>query len=204
MDMKLTAHTATRCPGCGAALHATGSLRSHDAPAAGCRARFAELVALERADLRRMRAHALTRDAYAVQHPGEESDETIRTVGVHLISLYAQLALGVSYREVKRIRAEAAQALVFRWLPPPEQRGDLTVLHPLAAEHPEDHVRRVQEWAHSAWRAWYPHHDQVMSWARRILGQGRVSEPPPQSDLGWYAGARNAVHPSTDSGPSAD
>jgi hypothetical protein len=194
-----------RCPGCGLTSDSGAAPRLQAmAASAACRARYDELLARERGDLQRMRVHALTVDTWAVQHPGPASDEAARIVGVHLVSLYTQLVLQLPYREAKRVRAEASETIDFRWLPPPEQRGELTVLHPLAADRPQDHVRRVREWAHSAWHAWYPHHDQVMSWARRILGQGRVSEPPAQNDLGWYSGARNAVHPSTDSGPSAN
>jgi hypothetical protein len=162
------------------------------------------LLGRERADLRRMRAHALTIDTWIVQHPGEPCDQAAREIGTHLVSLYAQLVLGVTYRDAKRLRRQAVTTLEFRWLPPPEPAGELDVAHPLTARTPEEHIERVREWARSVWRRWHPHHDQVISWARRIVGQGRVAEPLPQQDLGWYSGARNIVHPGTGSPSSGD
>jgi len=162
---------------------------------AACRADYRALSKRERADLRYMRVHALTVDAYAAQHPGDPSDASACELGTHLVSLYAQLMLGASQRELKQIRHQAAETIEFRWLTPPEAPARLGPRHALGAETPEAHGQRVHAWALSVWRAWYPHSDQVMSWARRILGQGRVSARPTQSNVGWYAGACNAVHP---------
>ena len=103
--------------------------------------------------------------------------------------------LDASHREPKQIRRQAAETIEFRWLPPPDMPAQMGVQHALNADSPAAHGARVHAWALSVWRAWYPHSAQVMSWARRILGQGRVSARPAQSDVGWYAGACNAVHP---------
>lgn len=166
-----------------------------ESSSASCRADYQALLKRERADLRYMRVHALSADAYAVQHPDAQSDASACKVGMHLVSLYAQLMLGASQRELKRIRRQAAETIEFRWLPTPGVPARLSVQHALGAETPEAHCERVHAWALSVWRAWHPHSDQVMSWARRILGQGRVSVKLVQSDAGWYAGARNAMHP---------
>jgi hypothetical protein len=179
-------------------------IHADSAAAPECRAFYKELLARERSDLRRMRVHSLTIDTWTVQHPGQPSAESVRAVGVHLVSLYSQWVLGLSYRAAKLIRREAAETIDFRWLPPPEPPGELTVEHALGAQTPEQHIERVRQWAGSTWRAWHPHHDQVMSWARRIFGQGRVAEPPPQGELGWYAGARNAVHPAAHTPPPTE
>ena len=160
-----------------------------------CRADYQALLKRERADLRYMRAHALSVDAYAVQHPGEQSDASASRVGMHLVSLYAQLMLDASHRDLKQIRRQAAETIEFRWLPPPGMPAQFGVQYALKADSPEMHGARVHAWALSVWRAWYPHSDQIMSWTRRILGQGRVSARPSQRDVGWYAGACNAVHP---------
>lgn len=184
------------CPHCNSEFAADAEARSLGDPwTASCRADYQALIKRERADLRYMRAHALTEDAYAAQHPGAQSDASACHVGMHLVSLYAQLMLGAPHRELKQIRRRAARTIEFRWLPPPETPARLGALHALGAETPEAHCKRVNAWALSVWRAWYPHSDQVMSWARRILGRGRVSARPGQSDVGWYAGACNAVHP---------
>ena len=142
-----------------------------------------------------MTVHALTVDAYAVQHPVCGSDEANRSVGMHLVSLHVQLVLGLGYRDAKAFRDKAVETLAFRPLPRPDALGDLTVQHPLAAETPEEHVDRVIEWAWSCWRAWTPHHDQVMSWTRRLLGEIPRPRIRQRENLGWWSGARNAILP---------
>lgn len=142
-----------------------------------------------------MTVHALTVDAYAAQHPATGSDEAARLLGMHLVSLYGQLVLGMSYRDAKAFRDKAGETLTFRPLPRPDTLGDLTALHPLAAETPEEHAERVTEWAWSCWRAWTPHHDQVMSWTRRLLGEIPRPRIRQREDLGWWSGARNAILP---------
>lgn len=196
------AESTQRCPEC--RLCIDGGEERARSPSGACRARFEALLARERADLQRMRVHALSIDTWTVQHPGAAGEDAAATIGVHLVSLYAQLVLGVSYRDAKRIRGEAADTIAFRRLPPPDSTGELTVAHPLAVDTPEQHVVRVHQWAGSVWRAWHPHHDQVISWTRRIVGHGRVAEPPPQPELGWYSGARNVVHPATSTPPPHD
>ena len=184
------------CPHCNSELAAGEEAGLNGAAWTGsCRADYQALLERERADLRYMRVHPLSVDAYAVQHPGEQSDASASRVGMHLVSLYAQLMLDASHRDLKQIRRQAAETIEFRWLPPPEMSVQLGVRHALKADSPEAHRERVQAWALSVWRAWHPHSEQVMSWARRILGQGRVSARPAQTHGGWYAGARNAVHP---------
>ena len=90
------------------------------AGAPDCRALLNELLARERSDLRRMRVHALTIDAWTVQHADHASAESVTAVGVHLVSLYSQWVLGLPYRAAKQIRREAAATIDFRRLPPPE------------------------------------------------------------------------------------
>ena len=184
------------CPQCNSGAAAGVEPGPNGEPwTASCRADYQALLNRERADLRYMRVHALSVDAYAVQHPGDQSDASVCRVGMHLVSLYAQLMLDASHREIKQIRRQATETIEFRWLPPPDMSAQLGVQHALKADSPAAHEERVQVWALSVWRAWHPHSEQVMSWARRILGQGRVSARSAQNHVGWYAGARNAVHP---------
>ena len=182
------------CPICIAESGAE-SLGPFAASSRACRLNYHALRRRERSDLRFMEAHALTVAAWTVQHPDPTADDSARLVGVHLVSLYAQLALGLSYAEAKRIRRQAEQTIEFRALSLPDLPAELSVQHVVIAETPDVHRRLVEQWARSVWRAWHPHHDQVMSWARRLISHGRVAEPPREERAGWYAGARNAVHP---------
>jgi hypothetical protein len=188
----------TLCPLCAADVGTERSSAGREIATHACRADYDALRRRERSDLRYMQVHSLTVDAWSVQHPGPTADDSARRIGVHLVSLYAQLALGLSYREARQLRQRAGETIEFRALPLPDLPAELSVQHVLASEHPDVHRRLVEEWARSVWRAWHPHRDQVMSWTRRIVGHGRVAEPPREECAGWYAGARNAVHPVVD------
>ena len=48
--------------------------------------------------------------------------------------------------------------------PEPGQRGTLTILHVHAATDPDDHIRRVREWAGSVWAAWQTFHPIAKQW----------------------------------------
>jgi len=112
-----------------------------------------------------MAVHRLTVDAYAVQHPGQPSPQTIQSVAVHLIGLYATLRLHLPPKTVTAAIKHAADAGRFEWLVPPLHLGDLTVADVLATQSPEDHTRLVHRWAEGAWTAWATYHAQVKEWA---------------------------------------
>jgi hypothetical protein len=48
--------------------------------------------------------------------------------------------------------------------PEPRQRGALTVVHVHEAGDPEDHLRRVREWAQSTWEAWRSYQVLARQW----------------------------------------
>jgi hypothetical protein len=112
-----------------------------------------------------MRFHRLTVDAYAVQHPGRPSPQTIQSVAVHLIGLYRTFVLEEPPRVVTGAIQRAAELTTYHWLPPPQNMGAITVADVLSAGTPEEHARAVQEWARSAWEAWSTHHARVEAWA---------------------------------------
>lgn len=141
---------AEHCPECGAAVHGGR---------AGCQRLFEEILAREFGDYRYAREHRLTVDVYALQHPTEYM-RSAKSYAAHLTGMYAALERGGT--------AESNRA-VQKWLngprtfwrpdhPAPLQRGPLTILHIHEAGDPEEHVRRVREWARSAWDAWRDYH----------------------------------------------
>lgn len=155
----------TICPGCSAELPAhDGPVHRYIESSAACWARYGELLAREYEDAAYMRAHRLTVDAYAVQHPGKPSTQAIRSVAVHLISMHAVLELGLSSNEATSLIKVCADEGEFNWLAPPRGAYRLNVLHPLAARTASEHVVAVREWAECAWEAWAPHHAQVRAW----------------------------------------
>lgn len=157
-----------RCPGCGATTPAVdGPTHPYLGASAGCLAAAGEVLAREYEDYARYApVHRLGVSAYPAQHPGVPSPRATASVGVHLIRLHLLLERG--------LRPENANAAIvwasrrkgdFVWLDPPSSLGDLTVLHVRDSRDPEEHIRRVGEWARSVWGAWSPHHETIRRWA---------------------------------------
>ena len=157
---------ALACLGCGIVLP------SHDGPvhpymtsSPACWAKYGEVLAREFGNAEYRRAHRLTVDAYAVQHPGCPSRQSTQSVAVHLISLHAVLELGWNHQRATALIRAAADHGQFVWLEPPKTRGVLNILHVVAAHSSDMHVTAVHEWASAAWAAWEQHHQQVRAWA---------------------------------------
>ena len=67
-----------------------------------CWAAYGEVLAREYNDPAFMAAHRLTVDAYAVQHPGRPSPQSIQSVALHLISLCLVLEQELYHRAAIR------------------------------------------------------------------------------------------------------
>ncbi len=135
---------------------------------AGCWAFYGELLQKEYADYERFApVHRLTVDAYAAQHPGTPSPQSMGSVGVHLVRLHLQLERGLPHDRANAAMLGISSRLKkdFVWLDPPDSLGDATVLDVLRAPDPDEHMRRVRAWAGSVWKAWTPHHETVRRWA---------------------------------------
>jgi len=152
--------------GCGASFpERDGPTHRYMESSPACWAAFGEVIAREYSDAGYARAHRLTVDTYAVQHPGRPSPQSIHSVALHLISLCLILEkrLGAD-RATDAMRAAAEEKGRFTWLAPPPSRGALTVADVLAQQNASDHATRVRDWAASAWSAWSPHHAVIRSW----------------------------------------
>jgi hypothetical protein len=131
----------------------------------GCRATYGEVLAREYSDAAYASNHRLSVDAYAVQHPGRPSPQSIQSVAVHLIRLCLLLECGLEMSRANDAMLKATESKKkFVWLEPPPSRGAITVADIHRAKNPQEHVMRVREWAKSAWRAWSPHHSQIRAW----------------------------------------
>jgi hypothetical protein len=131
----------------------------------GCWACFGEVLAREYSDLRYHKVHRLTVDAYALQHPGQPSPQSIQSVTLHAISLCAVLEEGVALHQATAIIQQATQDKSrFEWLPPPPSMGTLTVADVYLAADAHEHARLVRRWAESAWAAWEMHHATIRRW----------------------------------------
>ncbi len=131
-----------------------------------CGAVFNGVCAREYSDPAFGAVHLLTVDAYALQHSEEHGP---RSNAFHLMRLCRLLERGDSPGLGQRPPREVGKAFEERYrqfpmLEPPPRRGDLTIVDVHGAHGPEDHARRVREWARSVWEAYSPHHE----WARAV------------------------------------
>jgi len=157
------------CPGCGAAFpQRDGPTHPYMVSSPACWAAFGDVVAREYSEPSLLPTHRLSVDAYAVQHPGSPSRQSIQSVGVHLIRLCLFLQHGLVPD-----RANAAMLTVgkikdtFRWLEPPASLGPITVSDVLRTSTATAHAAMVRRWAQSAWDAWAPHHEMIEEWLVR-------------------------------------
>ncbi len=154
------------CVGCGGQFpEIDGPVHRYMESSPGCWAAFGEVLAREYSDPTYFGVHRLTVDAYAVQHPGSPSRQSIQSVGVHLIRLCLFLEHGLSAENANGAMLKAAKLKhTFVWLEPPVSLGQLTVADVVKARTAQAHKSAVRAWAQSAWDAWLPHHDIIRTW----------------------------------------
>ena len=132
----------------------------------GCWAAFGEVLAHEYSDVSFGRNHRLTVDAYALQHPGKQSPQSIQSIAVHLVSFYMIFERGMKMPEATQFLQRLVEHKAeFFWLEPPADFGSVTVRNVLDAKNAEAHLQTVKKWAESAWSAWEEHHGQAKKWA---------------------------------------
>ena len=154
-----------RCPGCGVELAPIdGPTHAYIGASPACWARFGELLAREFGDPAYFRAHQLTVDAYAVQHPGRPERRAIQSVGLHLMTLCAVIERGLDPTDGPVLHQRIVGRPGFRWLEPPTFAGRMTAVDVLAATDAGAHEELVRAWADDSWDAWEAHHGQVREW----------------------------------------
>ena len=153
----------SRCPGCGADFpDREGPTHRYMESSPACWAAFGEVMAREYSDPTYFPVHRLSVDAYAVQHPGRPSPQTIQSVNLHLIRLCSLLELSQPMEKANDIMlAATGQKERYVWLTPPASLGEVTVKEVYGTKSVEEHLAAVRRWSDSAWRAWAPHHETV-------------------------------------------
>ena len=169
MISAIKSKAVTMCPGCGLVLpNEQGPVHRYLGSSPACWRLFGEVLSREYSDPQYRVVHRLTVDAYAAQHPGKESPQTIQTVALHLISLCLVLEDGYPLDKATRAIGQAARRKKeFWWLTPPASLGAITVREVHAANTPEEHGSVVRRWAETVWVAWAAHHDTVRRWTSR-------------------------------------
>jgi hypothetical protein len=159
------------CIGCGAPVPDTDgpTYRYPEAASPGCWAEFGKVLVAEYELCGYSPIHRLIVDAYAVQHPGRPTPQTIQSVTMHLVGLGCMLARGqdasIATRTMGRLLARFKGQ--FTWLEPPAARGAMTVLDIVGATDCPELQARVVTWAESAWDAWSEHHATIGQWVSK-------------------------------------
>ena len=154
------------CPGCGALLEERdGPTHRYLGSSPACWAIYGEVLAREYSTPELMEVHRLSVDAYAVQHPGRENNQTVSSAAIHLMRLSLLLEQGLDMKHANdAISALADDKRSYHWLTPPSSMGAITVVDVCRAISIEEHKRVVREWAMSAWDAWSVHHATIRKW----------------------------------------
>ena len=160
----------TRCPGCSACFpESAGPTHPYMESSPGCWAAYGAVLAREYSDSAYFDIHRLGVDAYAVQHPGRPSRQSIQSVGVHLVRLCLVLEHGLSpERSNAAMLAAAKHKHTYTWLEPPDSRGPITVADVIGTQTIDAHKQAVRAWAACAWQAWSIHHDSVRGWLSQV------------------------------------
>lgn len=169
--MTLSASTE-RCIGCGAIVPIVdGPIHRYMTSAPGCWAAYGEVAAHFLTDTAAGAYRQLCVDAYAVQHPGQPGPQATQSVGVHLVSLLAQLELSLPVERSWAVLERGIQQKgFFTWLTPPTFEAAYTVL--FMRTNLDDPLWAAREWAVSAWRAWAAHHAHVRAWYDELSSKG--------------------------------
>lgn len=151
-----------RCAECGAEV---------SGGRAGCQRLFDEVLARELGDDRYAREHRLTVDAYSLQHP-DEYMRSAKSYAAHLTGAYVAVECGAAAETNRAIQHWLNGSTALRRPGQPEagKRGILTIHHVHMATDPDDHVRRVREWAVSVWAAWHTYHPIAKQWTDAAAG----------------------------------
>ena len=159
------AQQVVRCIGCDAPVSDIGGpTHPYIGASPGCWQVYGEVLAKEYGEYGYPPVHRLTVDAYAAQHPGTPSKQSIQSVAVHLIGLYAMFERGWDTARATRAIREAVARGGFSWLDPPPP-GPLTIIDVRGAANLAEHTERVERWARSVWGSWAPHHETIRRWA---------------------------------------
>jgi hypothetical protein len=129
-----------------------------------CWALFSALVNAGAPPLEPAPLNALISDAYAVQHPGVPSDQSIQSVAVHLLTLHGVLERGVDPQHVLWVRRRALReprgpkAGRFQWLTPPSFAGSPTVADIARSPTPDLRSEQAERYVRTIWALWAAQH----------------------------------------------
>ena len=133
-----------------------------------CHAYFEAILAKEFSDIRYAKAHKLTVDTYALQHPAVYM-VSAKSFAAHLTRMCAAMECGNDPELLRKLQ---------RWLNGKKQLekpemlhhlGTLTIFHLEKAQTGPEHNELVWEWAADVWKAYTAFHDLARDWIKKII-----------------------------------
>jgi Family of unknown function (DUF5946) len=170
------------CPGCQAVLPTieNGATHRYMTSSAACWAIFNSLHDPER-PLAPAPFNNLIVDAYAVQHPGTQSDQTINSVAIHAMVLYGILERGFEPSQALWLRQRPGRIkstnkhLRFHWLTPPSFDSSLSVADVAVGKTSLERSELVELWVKDVWLRWSEAHGQQIGiWFERYVISERI------------------------------
>lgn len=167
------------CFSCGAkSLNIQGETHKYMLSSPGCYAMFCEVLEKEYSDWRYAKAHHLTVDSYACQHPGSlGNSKAINSVGIHLVSLFMLLEREMDLVQAAQLKMGFSQYnkqhQIVVALTPPEDLGSITIYDIWCENRAEPHFEKVRSWAQSVWFSWERHQKTIGQWADEFLSASR-------------------------------
>jgi hypothetical protein len=120
--------------------------------------------------------NALVVDAYAAQHPGVPTNQTINSVAIHLMVLYGVFEQKHQPNQALWLRmrpgrpSQTAKHNRFFWLEPPSFDSSLTVADVIAAATTQERSKIAKVWIQEVWQRWSElHHQQVATWFEKYV-----------------------------------
>lgn len=124
---------------------------------------YGQILAREYSDPQYMSIHALTVDAYALQHPGKDNPQAVSSVYVHLHSLHGFFAQDVALAHLPVIRRKVAGfSKSAQRLEPPYKDYIYHVTDVLTARDADEHIHLVTRWAESVYMHWSHYHEALI------------------------------------------
>lgn len=165
--------TLERCPGCHARFHPTdGPTHRYIGASAGCWDLYTRLLAGQ-PPLMLGGSSALLVDAYASQHPGDDSPQATQSVAVHLIVLEGVLGQGASHEDAIRMRVAAVEHgrnnQGYPKLEPVPQVWDLTIQDVVGESDAGERGEVARRYVNAVWSAWRKSHSGTMGeWYHQV------------------------------------
>ncbi len=179
---RMTHEPTETCPGCGAVLPlSTGPIHRYIGASASCWERYAMLNGGGHPAIFLDPFNSLLVDAYAAQHVGTPSDQSIQSVAVHLLTLYGVILEGVAPDQALWLRQRALRPgrpekhARFAWLTPPDFGGGPRVIDVEAAE-PLQRAAACRAYIQQVWSAWSrtPHLPTLAAWYATYISAERI------------------------------